>query len=105
MYFAHTTLFALSTDAPTYEELWAELGALYTFHGALMIVGGALFGFATLRARVLPGWTAYVFLLGLSVNLAVAFIPVPELFQTVGTLARNVGLIGMGLSVPAVADR
>src|SRR5262245_16149991 len=58
IYFAHTTLVALSTGAPDYETLWAALGSQYTVHGVIMIAGGAAFGWATLRAAVLPRWAA-----------------------------------------------
>lgn len=99
IYFAHTTLFAIATKAPTYESLWDRLGPLYTAHGALMIAGGAAFGWATLRSRVLPRWASGLFLAGLGVNLVVALLPVPELFQVAGTLIRNAGLVGMGMGL------
>ena len=49
-YFAHTTLYALASQAPTYEALWQQLGSTYTVHGAFMVVGGLLFAVAALRA-------------------------------------------------------
>jgi hypothetical protein len=99
VYFAHTTLVALSTHAPDYEALWSGLGGIYTLHGAVMVVGGAAFGWAALRAAVVPRWTAAVFLVGVVVNFVLALLPVPDLLQTVGTTLRNVGLIGMGWSL------
>lgn len=105
IYFAHTTLFAIATAAPTYERLWDRLGPLYTVHGALMIVGGAAFGWATVRSGVLPRWTASLFLAGLSLNLAVALLPVPDLLQTLGTAVRNAGLVGMGLWLLRAPER
>jgi hypothetical protein len=99
IYFAHTTLVALSGAAPDYASLWADLGGLYTLHGAVMVTGGALFGWATLDARVLPGWTAWMFLAGIGLNLLVALTPLPDLVQTAGTVLRNAGLIGMGWTV------
>jgi hypothetical protein len=96
VYFAHTTLFALASDTATYEALWAELGSLYTVHGALMAAGGLAFGWGTLRAGVFPVWTALLFLLGIILNVALALVPLPELLQTLGTALRNAGLIGMG---------
>jgi hypothetical protein len=104
VYFAHTTLVALENGVPDYATLWAHLGLLYTVHGALMIAGGLAFGWATLRARVFPRWMPLVFLGGLGVNLVVALLPVPEIFQTVGTAVRNLGLIGMGWSLVGAAD-
>lgn len=99
IYFAHTTFLALETGTPTYEQLWAHLGWPYTLHGGIMVAGGFAFGLATLSACVLPRWTAWLFLLGNAFNLILAFIAVPELLQTVGTLLRNAGLMGMGYAL------
>jgi hypothetical protein len=96
IYFAHTTLVALSTRVPDYETLWSGLGGIYTLHGAVMVAGGAAYAWATLRAAVLPRWTAAVFLVGVVVNLVLALLPAPDLLQTVGTTLRNAGLMGMG---------
>jgi hypothetical protein len=96
VYFAHTTLFALETNVPTYEQLWAELGWLYTMHGGVMVAGGFAFGAATLRAGVFPRWTAWLFVVGVALNLVLGFLPLPDLFQTLGTALRNAGLVGMG---------
>lgn len=99
IYFAHTTLVAIARHAPDYAQLWHELGPTYTIHGALMIVGGAMFGIATFRARVLPAWTGALFLVGLAVNLAVALLPLPEILQTIGSTVRNAGLVAMGFGL------
>ena len=99
IYFAHTTLVAISTHAPDYEALWSGLGGMYTLHGAVMVAGGAAFGWATLQAAVVPRWTATVFLVGVVVNLVLALLPAPDLLQTVGTTLRNAGLIGMGWAI------
>ncbi|MEZ6010071.1 MAG: hypothetical protein R3F05_20240 [Planctomycetota bacterium] len=99
VYFAHTTLLALESDLPTYEDLWVRLGVTYTWHGALMIASGVAFGIASLRARVYPTWACSAFLAGLGVNFTLALLPLPDLLQTVGTLMRNAGLAGMGASL------
>jgi len=97
VYFAHTTLYALAENVPDYETLWEHLGNLYTMHGLLMILGGVAFGAATYRARVFPGWTPVVFLAGVVLNLSLALVAAPDLFQTLGSALRNLGLMGMGL--------
>lgn len=79
VYFAHSTLDALALDTATYSDLWEKLGTTYTIHGAVMIAGGAMFGFATYWARVFPRWTASLFLIGVALNLVVAILPVPRL--------------------------
>jgi hypothetical protein len=96
VYFAHSTLVALEGRTADYEQLWSRLGITYTVHGALMVAGGGLFGVATWRARVFPRWTAAVFLLGIALNLVLALLPLPDLWQTLGTALRNAGLAGMG---------
>lgn len=96
VYFAHTTLFALAVESPGYQQLWDRLGWLYTFHGGLMIVGGLAYGLATARAGVLPQWTAWMFLAGVGLNLLVAVLTDSAMLQTVATMFRNAGLVGMG---------
>jgi hypothetical protein len=96
VYFAHTTLYALAEGIPNYAALWARLGPVYTSHGAVMVVGGVLFGWAVLRADKFPRWTALVFLAGIALNLVLALLAAPEILQTIGSVARNCGLIGMG---------
>jgi hypothetical protein len=98
-YFAHTTLYALASDAPTYEALWRQLGPAYTAHGALMVVGGLLFGGAALRGGGLPRPAVWLFGTGLLVNLVLALVPGPDILQTVGTAVRNAGLVGMGYAI------
>ena len=98
-YFAHTTLYALASQAPTYEALWQQLGPAYTFHGALMVVGGLLFCMAALRAGGLPRLAVCLFGAGLLVNLVLALVPAPVILQTVGTAIRNAGLAGIGYAI------
>lgn len=95
-YFAFTALYAIERQIPTYAALWQELGAAYTIHGALMVVGGALFGAAVLRAGWLPRWTALLFLAGLTLNLVLQVSAAPEMLQVIGSFLRNAGLVGMG---------
>lgn len=99
IYFAHTTLLALEQSTTYYQRLWDQLGAEYTTHGILMILSGLAFGWATLRARVLPAWTAVLFLGGIALNLVVGLLPAPDILQTLGTALRNGGLVGMGIAV------
>ena len=98
-YFAHTTLYALASHAPTYEALWQQLGTTYTVHGALMVIGGLLFSVAALRGGGLPRPAVLLFGMGLLVNLVLALVPAPDILQTVGTAIRNAGLAGMGYSI------
>lgn len=96
IYFTHTTLLALEENFANYELLWQRLGAVYTFHGGLMIVGGLLFGFYSLRAGVLWRKGIVLFIFGLLLNLIPTFLPLPEIVQIIGSSIRNFGLIGIG---------
>lgn len=102
-YFAHTTLFALAEQVPTYEALWQRLGPVYTVHGACMVAGGLLFAWAALRARWLPGPAVWLFAAGLLVNAVLALVPAPDILQTIGTMVRNAGLVGMGCAILAAS--
>lgn len=98
-YFAHTALYALAERTADYEALWARLGTTYTVHGAIMVVGGLLFAWSVLRAGWLPNVAVWLFAAGILANLALALVPAPDVLQTLGTLARNAGLILMGHAV------
>lgn len=98
-YFAHTTLYALAEHVPTYEALWARLGILYTVHGTLMVVGGLLFAWSALRAGWLPRGALMLFVVGLLWNFLLALLPLPDILQTIGSSARNLGLMAMGYAI------
>lgn len=99
IYFAHTTLYALEESFPNYEMLWHRLGTAYTFHGGLMVTGGLLFGFASLKAGVLWRKAVILFIFGLLLNLLLTFLPLPEILQITGSTIRNTGLIAVGLGL------
>jgi hypothetical protein len=98
-YFAHTTLYALTQEVASYEQLWQHLGGTYTLHGALMVVGGALFAASMLRAGWLPRTPLRVFAAGLAINLVLALLPTPDILQAIGSAVRNLGLIALGYAV------
>jgi hypothetical protein len=99
IYFAGTATYALARDTPDYATLLGELGPLYTAHGAVMVLGGVLFGVAVLRAGVLPAWTGVALIAGVLANLLVALSPLPPIGQTFGSLVRNAAIAGMGVSL------
>jgi hypothetical protein len=98
-YFAHTTLYALAEQVSAYEALWARLGALYTVHGTLMVVGGLMFAWSASRVGWLPRGALLLFAVGLILNLLLALLPVPDILQTIGSAVRNLGLMAMGYAV------
>jgi hypothetical protein len=99
VYFAHTTLYAITEQVPTYEALWARLGSLYTVHGAFMVLGGLMFARSALHAGWLPRWPLVLFASGIAVNLLVALMPAPDMLQTIGSTVRNLGLMAMGYGI------
>ena len=98
-YFAHTTLYALSERVSTYDALWSHLGVLYTVHGAFMVLGGLMFAGSALRQGWLPRGALLLFAAGIVWNLVLALLPAPDILQTVGSAARNLGLIAMGHAI------
>jgi hypothetical protein len=98
-YFAHTTIYALTERVPTYEQLWARLGATYTVFGGLMVLGGLLFAWSAIRVGWLPRTSVFIFLSGIAVNLMLAALPAPDILQTIGSAIRNLGLMAMGYAI------
>lgn len=98
-YFSHTTLLALETHVATYEALWVALGITYTIHGALMVIGGLMFGISSWSISFLPRASILLFVSGLILNLIFALLPVPEISQIIGSTIRNVGLMVMGYGI------
>jgi hypothetical protein len=98
-YFSHTTLLALEQHVATYEALWTLLGTTYTVHGAFMVCGGLMFGISALRAGWLPKVSLMLFLSGICLNLVLALLPAPDIFQTAGSTLRNIGLMAMGYAI------
>lgn len=99
VYFAFTALYAVRHRVANYSALWQELGVTYTAHGGLMVVGGILFAVGTWRAAVLPRPAVLAFVVGVSLNLLFGLLPVPDIWQTVGSTLRNLGLMGMGTTL------
>jgi len=94
VYFTGTVVYALVNGTKDYATLTDELGALMLVHGVVMVVAGLGFGYAVLRARDLPAWTAVVFMAG--VVLVAATQGLPEIVQLTAAGLRALGLAGMG---------
>ena len=99
IFFAGTTLYALVSKTANYSTLLDELGSIYTFHGGLMVAGGILFGVAVIKARVLPRWTGWLLIIGVSLNLLFRLLAFPDLSQIIGSIVRNIAFVGMGLAI------
>lgn len=94
VYFTGTVVYALVNGTKDYATLTDALGAVMLLHGVVMVVAGLGFGYAVLRARELPAWTAVVFMAG--VVLVAATQGLPEIVQLTAAGLRALGLVGMG---------
>ena len=99
IFFAGTTLYALVAKTADYSTLLEELGSIYTFYGGLMVAGGILFGISAIKARVLPRWTGWLLIFGVSLNLLFRLLAFPDLSQIVGSIVRNIAFVGMGIAI------
>ena len=92
-------MYALVSKTANYSTLLDELGSIYTFHGGLMVAGGILFGMAVIKARVLPRWTGWLLMLGVSLNILFFLLAFPDLSHIVGSIVRNIAFVGMGVAI------
>jgi hypothetical protein len=103
LYFTGTVLYALVNSTKDYRTLTADLGPAMTVHGAVMVLAGLGFGYAVLRARLLPAWTAVALMTGV-VLVAVAQ-NLPEGIQLIAAGVRDLGFAGMGVALLRPARR
>jgi hypothetical protein len=95
VFFTFTVVYALVEGTPDFAALGEALDPWMTLHGALMVVAGLGFGYAVVRAGVLPAWTGVA--LGLGVVLVALGLPgAPGL---VGAGLRDAAFAGMGAAV------
>jgi hypothetical protein len=101
----------LATAAPTFVEGFlavesgsaggADLGALptlYTLSGVLYLLGGVLFGFATLRAGILPRWAAGLLAVGTVLPLVFSLL-LPHQFLRLAAVPVGVALAWLGYAL------
>lgn len=98
IFYAATAIHALVERTPDYASLVHELGALYTVHGGLLVVGSVLFGAAVIRAAAWPRWTGAALIVGGALSLLLYLLRLPEVLQIVSSTVRNVAFIGMALA-------
>jgi hypothetical protein len=95
--FSGTVVYALVNDTRDYETLTDQLGVTMTVHGGLMVVAGLGIGYAVLRARALPAWTALALMGG--VVLVALTQTMPEGAQLAAAGVRDLGFAGMGAAI------
>jgi hypothetical protein len=97
VFFTATVIYAMAYSTKNYSALTADLGALMTAHGAIMVTAGIGFGVAVVRAGVLPAWTGVV--LGVGVVAVALTQTAPEGIQLAAAGIRAAGFAGMGLAL------
>lgn len=96
-YFTGTVVYALAEGTPDYAQLTDDLGPWMLAHGTVMVVAGASFGAAVIRARVLPRWTGVALIAG--VVLVAATQSAAEPVQVGAAAIRALAFAGMGAAV------
>ncbi len=100
----------LTIDAPTFAAgflgifagsaggtNFGTLATIWTLMGAMYILGGLLFGIATVRAGILSRWAAGVFGLGSVSSLAFALLP--RDLESLATVPVGIGLAWLGYAL------
>jgi len=95
--FTGTVVYALVNGTENYDTLTDKLGVLMTVHGAVMVVAGLGFGYAVLRARTLPAWTAHALMAGVVLLALTQTMAEPARLAAAGL--RDLGFAGMGIAL------
>jgi hypothetical protein len=98
-FFAWTVVYPLIHDVPDFDRLSEIFGIWMFLGGALMVLAGLAFGWATIRAGVLPHWSAVMLMAG--VVLVAATQGAPEGIQLLAAGVRDLGFAGMGAALLA----
>ena len=74
-----------------------QLQIAFYLAGALYVAGGAVFGIALLRARVLARWPAALLIIGTAATLALSVLP--ESYNRPVAVPTGIALVGLGVSL------
>jgi hypothetical protein len=97
VFFTGTVVYALLNGTSDYSALSEELGVAMIVHGAIMLFAGLGFGYAVVRAGVLPPWSGIVLMVG--VVLVVVTQSMADGPQLLAAGIRDLGFAGMGASL------
>jgi hypothetical protein len=97
VFFTSTVVYALISGTPNYKALAKLFGPWMTVHGLILLLGGLAFGWAVVRAGVLPRWTGVCLMAG--VVLVVAASGLPDIARTVAAAVPAIAFIGMGAAL------
>src|ERR1700675_1882555 len=103
VFFTSTVVFALVQHTSDWSALENQMGGWIAVHSVLMVVTGLVFGYAVVRAGVLPRWTGALLMLGvLSMVVATAL---PTVVATGAAAIRDIAFAGMGAALLGVGRR
>jgi hypothetical protein len=97
VFFTGTVVYALIDGTSDYNALSNDLDPWMTIHGAIMLLSGLGFGYAVIRARVLPRWTGIALMTG--VVLVSVSQGLPDGPQVVAAGIRDLAFAGMGAAL------
>jgi hypothetical protein len=103
VFFTSTVVFALVQHTSDWNALKNQMGGWIAVHSVLMVVTGLVFGYAVVRAGVLPRWTGALLMFGMLSMVAAAALP--DVVQTVAAGMRDIAFAGMGAALLGVARR
>ena len=97
VFFTSTVVFALVAGTPDYSSLTSQFGPWMTVHGAVMLIGGVMFGSAVVRAGIFPRWTGICLMIGVVAVAAVSGWS--NLVRAIAEILPSVAFGGMGVAL------
>jgi hypothetical protein len=96
VFFTSTVFYALINGTSNWNALNEQLGAWITVHSVLMVLAGVIFGFAVMRARVLPRWTGATLVAGMVLMAVTSGLL--DAAQTASAGVRDLAFAAMGVA-------
>jgi hypothetical protein len=103
VFFTSTVVYALVQHTTDFSALKNQMGGWIAVHSVLMVVTGLVFGYAVVRAGVLPRWTGWLLMLGMLAMVVATALP--DVVQTGAAALRDVAFAGMGAALLGVGRR
>ena len=97
VFFTSTVVYALAADLSNWKAVTHFFGVWFILDGAIMVIGGAAFGLASIKAEVLPRWTGMILIIG--VVLVAATAGMSNGVRTAAAALPDVAFVGMGLAL------